>query len=396
MAPSKYEDEVVSNLVVLQQGIDSIWLNVYGSVKEDVLECLAMAKEEAIASAANEALSPLPPFDGTTPLMLSTGVKFYEWHLRSQDVDVQLRKPSKRSPRPAAVLRVSAEALWRLGGGGVVAARLAEDWLRPIFEVDGYRVTVSRGHLASDFQGYVPVLADLENVVSRAGDEEYFDEEKGDDAVFRDRKKRLTGVASGKSNNLRLNMYDKVLQVKKKGLSWVFDLWEGCKGYRAGEATWRDELQFGRKFLHDRGIETLDDFIAAIPGLWAYGMGWYSFRVSSEADSNRSRWDVAGWWQKLSTWGAVESEPLPRVKVVRPRLHRLSAGLAGYLTSVMAITGLDSASDALDVALDVVCAEKVPLGFEDGGLQRGRLGAHLLDRKLAAKRLRYAGFTMGD
>jgi hypothetical protein len=327
--------------------------------------------------------------------MLSTGVKFYEWHLRSSDVDVQLRKPSSRSPRPAAVVRVSAEALWRLGGGGVVAARLAAEWLRPIFETEGYRVTVSRGHLASDFQGYVPVLADLESVVSRAGDEEYFDEEKGDDAVFRDRKKRLTGVASGKSNNLRLNFYDKVLQVKKKGLDWVFDLWERCAGYEAGAATWRNEFQFGRGFLHDRGIETLDDFIAAIPALWAYGMAWYSFRVSGEADSNRSRWAVAGWWQKLSTWGAVSDAQLPRVKVVRPRLHRLAGGLVGYLTSVMAVTEIDSASDALQAALDVVCAAKVPLGFEDGRLQRGRVGTHLLDRKLAAKRLRYAGFTMG-
>jgi hypothetical protein len=92
----------------------------------------------------------------------------------------------------------------------------------------------------------------------------------------------------------------------------------------------------------------------------------------------------------------VSAEALPRVKVVRPRLQRLSAGLTGYLTSVMAITGLDSASDALDAALDMVCAAKVPLGFEDGRLQGGRVGTELLDKKLAAKRLRYAGFTMGS
>jgi hypothetical protein len=250
--------------------------------------------------------------------------------------------------------------------------------------------------LASDFQGYVPVLADLENVVSRAGDEEYFDEEKGDDAVFRDRKKRLTGVASGKSNNLRLNFYDKVLQVQKKGLSWVFDLWERCAGYEAGAATWRNEFQFGRGFLHDRGIETLDDFLAAVPALWAYGMAWYSFRVSSEADSNRSRWAVAAWWYKLSTWGVVHDAELPRVKVVRPRLRRLAAGLAGYLTSFMAVSEHQSYEDALAAALDVVCAAEVPLGFEDDGLLRvARAGVAVLDRKLAAKRLRYAGFTMG-
>jgi hypothetical protein len=380
MAPSKYMVGKSDGLVVLQRGIDSLWLNIYGVVNEDVLECLAMAKEDALASDGDEALSPLPPFDGTTPLMLSTGVKFYEWHLRSQDVDVQIRKPSKRSPRPMAVVRVSAQALWRLGGGGFVAARLAADWLRPIFEGSSYRVTVSKVHLASDVQGYVPVLADLENVVSRAGDEEYFDEEKGDDAVFRDRKKRLTGVASGKSNNLRLNMYDKVLQVKKKGLTWVFDLWERCAGYKADSPVWRIEFQYGRSWLHGRGIESLDDLEKVIAGLWAYGMAWYSFRVPG-GDTNRSRWEVASWWQALSVWVSSAAGDLPRVKVVRPRLNRLAAGLFGYLTSVMAITGHDRYEDAVQAVI---------------GIERDKRGVYQLDRRLAAKQLRYAGFSMGD
>jgi hypothetical protein len=190
-------------------------------------------------------------------------------------------------------------------------------------------------------------------------------------------------------------MYDKVGQVKKKGLTWVFDMWERSAVYEPGAATWRVELQFGRSLLHARGIETLDDLEREIPALWGYGMGWYSFRVPSKTDSNKSRWAVAGWWQDLSTWGGLATPALPRVKVVRPRLRRLSAGLVGYLTAVMAITEINDPGGAVAAALDMVCAEKVPLAFEDGGLQSRRLGTHILEGKLAAKRLRYEGFTMG-
>ncbi len=216
--------------------------------------------------------------------------------------------------------------------------------------------------------------------VVRGGEGYPGDDETGNGA-FWDRGKRLTGIASGKSNNLRLNMYDKVRQVKKKGLTWVFDMWERSAAYAVGADTWRAELQFGRSLLHDRGVESLDDLIAAIPALWGHGMRWYSFRVPNKTDSNKSRWLVADWWQDLSTWGGAATPVLPRVKVVRPRLHRLAAGLLGYLTSTMAITAHESYQDALQAAIDI---------------ERDKSGPSTLDGKLAAKRLRYAGFTMAD
>jgi hypothetical protein len=267
-----------------------------------------------------------------------------------------------------------------MGGGGLVAARLAVDWLRPLFEVQGYRVVVSHVHLATDYQGYVPGFADLDNLVSRAGGEGRPGDDDTGNAAFWDRRKRLTGIASGKSNNLRLNMYDKVRQVKKKGLTWVFDMWEGSAAYEPGVDTWRNEFQYGRGLLRSRGIETLDDLAREIPALWGYAMQWCSFRVPSKTDSNKSRWAVAAWWQDLSAWGGSATPALPRVKVVRPRLHRLSAGLLGYLTSTMAITGLESYQDALQAAIDI---------------EVGKAGASRLDRRLAGKRLRYEGFTMG-
>lgn len=365
---------------ILQQGIDTLVLNVYGVLKEDVLECLAMAKEDAQSSGLNEALSPLPPFDGVTPLMQGAGVKYYEWFCLSRDLQVKIKKPN-RSKRPAAVIRLSSECLWRLGGGGEVAARLATDYLVPLFEPGYYSVQVSTIHVATDYQGYRFSTADRAGIVKRARVlREHLDDDGqlewygvGDDC---------TGMSAGKSNALRLNFYNKTREVKFHQKEWFFSLWERQKGYVADEDVWRLEFQFGRDYLHERGLETLDDVLGNLSALWTYATAWFSFRIPNQGDQlHRSRWPVAPWWSVLSTWGAVKSEALPRVKQVRPRFQALCQGLLGYITSVAAVTEAETLDDA----------------YEYAKLEIGRLkGRSALEEVLAAKRLRYAGFTMAS
>ncbi len=397
MAPSKYRDElpiIVPDVVVLQQGIDTILLNVYGSLKEDVLECLQIAKEDAQASEGDEALSPLPPYEGVTPLVYASGVKGYDYLCRSDDIQVTIRRPSK-SPRPQAVIRVAAQALWRLGGGGWPAIDAAVEWLRPIFE-DDYRITVGAVHLATDFQGWQPTMPDLENVVKRAADRPKLDDEilfedevrereelaaLGYLEVNRDRKRQVTGISAGVSTNIRLNMYDKLRQSIQEHKDWVRALWEQNPAYKAREEVWRNEFQIGREWLRKHGIETLDDLRSRVASLWAYGMKWYSFRTPSATDTNRSRWEIAACWQTLSTWDGESSATLPKVKIVRPKIERMAAGFCGYLTSIMAMGEISLASDAIRWAIENIEA-------------RGGIGT--VERRLTEKRQRYAGFTMGS
>jgi hypothetical protein len=378
MAPS-LDGSDLSGVRVLQQGLDTLVLNVYGVLRDDVAECLASALDDARASELGEALSPLPPFDGVVPLMQEQGAPYYAYRMLSPDLTVIVSKPGGRSPRPTAVLTLRAECLWRLGGGGLVAARMAERWLTSQFET-GYRVQVRAVHLATDYQGYVIGYPDLQNTIKRAAYTVYSDDaDDGSLAVRHARNNGIQSLASGKSNNLRLNLYDKLLKVKKDGATWVLDLWDGCAGYRRGEPTWRLEYQYGREFLHARGIETLDDLVPSIAGLWGYAAGWFSFRTPAD-DANRSRWPIAPWWLTLSKWGAAGGGGIPKVKVVRPRLDRLATGLAGYLTSFMAVADLNSAAAAIDHALRIAA---------DGDMAK-------MDLRLGAKRLRYAGFTMAS
>jgi hypothetical protein len=379
MAPS-IDVGGVSGVRVLQQGIDTLVLNIYGQLRDDVAECLAAAKQDAQAADLGEALSPLPPFDGVVPLMQASGVAYYEYHLRSPDLTVIIAKPGGRSSRPVAVLTLRAETLWRLGGGGLVAAKKAAYWLTSQFEA-GYRVQVRAVHLATDYQGRVIAYSDIENAIKRAPYQIHGGDLGGDSLATRHaRNGGLESLSAGKSNNLRLNLYDKTLEAPKKGKLWVFDLWRGCVGYAEGEPVWRVEFQFGREFLHARGIETLDDLVPQLSALWRYGMAWFSFRTPNPADTNRSRWAIAPWWLTLSQWGVAGGGGIPKVKVVRPRLDRLATGLAGYLTSFMAVADLDSADAAINHALRIAA---------DGDMAK-------MDLRLGAKRLRYAGFTMAS
>jgi hypothetical protein len=381
MAPSKYTAPAGS-VRVLQQGIDTLVLNIYGTLKEDWIETLAMAKEDAQASPGERALSPLPPFDGTTPLMRSTGRPYYEWVATSPDVDVKIRKPSTASHRPVAVVRVSSEALWRLGRGGRSAALLASIWLQSIFKEAGYRVQVSRADLATDYQGHIPQRADLQHVVKRAAHTEHTIPADGDDetATHWDRANRLTGFSSGRSTNIRASGYDKSREIKVSGKPWFRDLWARSAGYRADLPVWRMEIQCGRGFLGKRGIETVDDLLAQLAALWRYGTAWYSFRQPGVADTNRSRWPVAAWWLALTPWRTEDAGELPKLAVVRPRYDRLVSGFVGYLTSMMAITGIDLPALALDAAIRTATL---------GGTETAKIEA-----SLAAKHLRYANFTM--
>lgn len=363
---------------VLQQGLDTLVLNYYGQLREDVVECLELAKEDAQASPTGEANSPLPPFDGVTPRMQERGAPYYEFRALSRDLTVTIARPS-RSRRPAAVVRVSSECLWRMGDGGQVAAQLAGVYLVELFE-GSCKVQVSRADLATDYQGHPPTSADRLGLVKRARTlREHFAAD--DDGVeWHTLNEEAQAFSAGRSSVLRVNCYDKTAEVKKRGKDWFFSLWERQKGYVSGEVVTRLEYQFGREFLHERQIETVGELLAGLAGLWAYAVEWFSYRTVNHADlRHRSRWPVAPWWLALSGWRAVEAEALPRVTVVRPGYRRLVQGFMGYLTSLMAVTGREGPGEALDDACRLLVAER---------------GVAALDELLRMKRLRYSGFDM--
>jgi hypothetical protein len=291
---------------------------------------------------------------------------------------------SNKSKRPDATIEVKPACLWREGLGGLAAARVAEHYLRDMFLGDGYHVAVRRADLSTDFQGHDEFTdIDRRGVVARVRPDKMGNHVDDAPRITFYGMDTVTGFSLGKSTVTRINYYDKTKRAAEKGQDWWEELWSRNPAYVPGARVNRCEFQLGREFLHSRArpIETLADLERNLAGLWAYCMRWFSVRAINPADTHKSRWPVADWWADLSTWDGCKGEPLPRVKQVRPKFIRVAEATFGYMTTAMALVGVDCPHEALERVLGAVRAKK-----REEGMQAC----------IAAKRLRYTGFTMAD
>ena len=210
---------------------------------------------------------------------------------------------------------------------------------------------------------------------------EHFTDE-GDGVEWYSLSDEAQSFSAGRGSVIRVNCYDKAAEIQRSGKDWFRELCGRHSGYLSEKAVWRVEYQWGREFLKEMKVETVADLLERLPGVWAYSAGWFSFRTVNDGDSkHRSRWPVAPWWLALSAWRMEPAEPLARVRVVRPGYRQLVSGFCGYLTSLMALTELGDAAEVLTAA----CASLLALR-----------GPTALDDVLAAKRVRYAGFTLAS
>ncbi len=353
-----------SKIQVLSFGIDTLVLNVYGELSENLLLLSEMAKEDAQSSPIRADLSPLPPFLGNNLLMQPKGAKGvggYEFLARSDDLTVQWKKPT-RFKVPPMVVQLSSQCLWRLGDGGWAAVAALLPWLREVF-AGSCEVRVSHFHQCADFQGWIPALADLGGIVKRADALDIYDT-NGDE--YQDvgleyrlaRGDALQGVAAGRSNRLRASIYDKTKEIRRSGKEWFRDVWAQASGYDSALPVWRAEGQYGRELLHKHRIETLDDLRVQQDALWRYLLAWFSWRERQPTDlGHPQRWPMMPAWSAL--WSARPvSGPLPAARVIAPKLLRLAQQADGCLGSFMAITGETDPAAALERLRGIVRREK--------------------------------------
>jgi hypothetical protein len=369
---------------VLSFGIDTIVLNFYGDLSEELLLLLDWAKEDAQKSPIREDLSPLPPFLGSNLLMQPKGVRFYDFLAKSDDLAVELKQPTKGLPLPPMVVRISSLCLWRLGGGGWPAIDAVVAWAREVFP-KGVEVRVSHFHQCGDVQGWVPQLADLGGIVKRADDLDIFDEEgnKYEEDGLRYRLAKgdaLQGVAAGRSNRLRASIYDKTKEIKRAGKEWFREVWAQHSSYNPDCPVWRVEYMYGREFLHKYRIESVEDLRAQQDALFRYGLAWFSWRERQATDlAHPQRWPLIPAWVALEK-SRPASAALPLARVVAPKLKQLAQMADGCLSSFMAISGETDAAAALARLQAIVRLHK---------------GAEGMRKVLEKKRQRYSSTSGG-
>lgn len=235
-------------------------------------------------------------------------------------------------------------------------------------------VQIGELHIALDFVGWAPMLADFQAGRFESWAAPHFD---GLDC--------MSGVVSsvrwGKrgSSAVQAVIYNKAEEIRKQSAKYyLLDSWREQGWSEADGDPFRLEFRFSRDWLREHGINELQD--VSLTGLLAEGMNWLRLLEVSATDSNRSRWGVAPVWRALQAQGQKLLGDLrvkyERVKVVRASVNRLAAQVMGCVAGIGALLGSDRVVDLFGVV------------GAFGGAQLGRKGT-TFQEMVAARRDRY-------
>ena len=221
---------------------------------------------------------------------------------------------------PAVRVQPRAELLHGLGPEGTVDA--FSGLVSVVAEVEW---SVSRADLFADVQGFWPDANERHRFVCRAKTLDTF-EESGE----------LTGLQLGRRSGggLSARIYEKSGHARKTGADWWFDKWG--EAYRPGEPVCRVELEFGRTVLRECDIDTPDDLLENLAGLWGYG-------TSGSRIETPPRIRPAPGWPVSADWEAIRNvslrdQPVTVQRTTEARAavseRRIVAGLCGYLSTL--------------------------------------------------------------
>lgn len=338
----------------LASGLDALYLSGHGEVAPALLCDLADAK-----AAAEEAGEPIPFELGTSGLQLQPrGFGRHRYWLSHPFGQIGI---SDAPNLPRLRIQPKSEYLHAVG------ARVALAWFRDLAAgfTTGLRLTASRVDVFCDTQGWQLRPDDRLHFVTRATRRDMHEESEA-----------LTGFEFGRraGKTVMARLYDKTLDVKKKGTDWWPRVWGDT--YDASRPVLRVEFEFGRQGLKQLGVDTAAEALDRAPQLWRYATdAWLSHRVPSP-DSTKSRWPVSPQWQQLSAASFAEhAVGLERIQEGKRRgsLRRLMPGLVGYTASAGAWLGAETLEETF---------ERLPQHFRDYGLVAGQT----FEERLAVRR----------
>jgi hypothetical protein len=321
-------------LRVRSTGVDTLNLAAKGPVRKQVWELVGEAKAQAQTSAESELID--FPVTGQAFLLKPHGVRGYTYWLSSPDFELMLGTSEKF---PAVLVQMHSAYMHSMGVDG--SLRLVEQLLGHDVFAGPYELMVSRIDLYADFQGWTPELTDLRRFVGFGRHRRGFEERQQTYMTG----SRLTGFMFGK-DVLVGRIYDKTVEIRRRGLSWLPDLW-GADGQ--DDPIWRLEFQYRRAALVEFNLRTVGDVLAAAQDLWRYATEeWLTLRTPT-SDRRQRRWPVDPVWEEIRD---IRIAP-GMTGVVRRRLQeadelRLVQGFQGYASSLAARRDRLELGDAME------------------------------------------------
>jgi hypothetical protein len=324
-------------------GVDALYMSGRVAIPGTVIERLQLARE-----VAEEAEGPVGiEFGGVDFEILPRGLRMHKYRLEHEFGIVAFTTSQKL---PAVIIQPRAEVLHRVGPMGVV------QFYRNVIgrETGALELNASRLDLYIDVQGWDLSVDDRHRFVRRAkavaGHEE---------------SEEFNGLAFGArvTKTVYTRIYDKTIEIEKMGGQYVEQTWSSA--YDPSLHVKRVEFQMGRKGLRLYGIDSPEEAINSAPGLWRnLTTEWLTYRVKT-GDSNRSRRPIAPEWHVVQeatmAHCAIGLDRMVQDHAVAD-LDSLRPALNGYVTSVAAIKGCRSRSDAMALVEEEIERYEVDTG----------------------------------
>lgn len=267
----------------------------------------------------------------------------YRFHLQFPEYHIFIAITNHAETWPNVYLSFNSEALWALGVQKAVDL-VTHDLSH--FGAKVNRIQPSRVDLNVDY--YIPgdLTLDflMQHKVCRSRGVSHY----ADDTILE------TFYAGAPGGDIRLRIYDKGKEIAKKGKLWFLPLW----GKESPDCIWRIEFQIRRPVLKDFGINTLENLLDDIGGLWTYLTGdWFSLREQDNEQQNRRT--VLPWWEDVQDAGY---ELGPSIKLNRQPKGEMLASvewyvshISGCLASYAAKLGIEDFNDAVNHLCNDIC-----------------------------------------
>ena len=144
---------------------------------------------------------------------------------------------------------------------------------------------------------------------------------------------------------LQLRIYDKTQEIKRSNKQWLKAIW----GQELDSDVWRIEYQIRRPVLREFKVNTLNDGMMRLAGLWVYlTTSWFSLREHD--DCHTTRRSVIPFWQDVQKIG----ESLPGIIHVSRSNMSESAAIGHILKQMLGYTKTSAAHIGESQTPDVI------------------------------------------
>lgn len=343
-APANYQEGKPDQLLILRNGIDSVYLSFPGHLSFQKHIELEKLKKLAKSDHREEQALAIYPYGEYQFKVLRHGKGNFPYVLKNNCYHIQLAGHAAKQ-LPLAYVQITSEWLIQKGINAAVEElkaiidpfrrRNPQGELEPVGEP-----TISRVDLFVDFTFSINLeRLERRHWVGRSRDIATFS--KGGE---------FTGWAIGLGGRIVCRLYDKTLEIIRSGKEYLKPLWHQA-GWQPPAPVYRLEYQLRREVLGQFSLNTLQDLLQSLSSLWAHlTREWLRLTLPNAEDSNQSRWPTHSLWEGLQAviWeGGNKPLDIRATPIQAPHDRYFARHHLSLLAGFMAREGLEHSAEGV-------------------------------------------------